>query len=69
MPNNIGGTDRLMKWVASELGPDTYVNLMDQYRPEHKAFDYPKISRRLTKEEWKQAVGSAKEVGLTNVRM
>jgi putative pyruvate formate lyase activating enzyme len=67
MPNNIGGTDRFVKWVVSELGPDTYVNLMAQYRPEYKAFDYSKIDRRLTKDEWKEAVGWAVEAGLKNL--
>jgi len=67
MPNNIGGTDRLMKWIATELGPDTYVNLMAQYRPEYKAFDHPAIARRLTNEEWQQAVTWAEEAGLENV--
>jgi putative pyruvate formate lyase activating enzyme len=68
MPNNIGGTDRLVRWIAEELGKDTYLNLMAQYRPEHEAFDHPAIARRLNREEWKQAVTWAKEAGLTNVR-
>jgi putative pyruvate formate lyase activating enzyme len=68
MPNNISGTDRFTKWVADELGPNTYVNLMAQYRPRHKAFDDPKINRRLTQEEWQQAVAWAEDAGLTNVR-
>ena len=68
MPNNIGGTDRLVRWIADALGKGTYLNLMAQYRPEHKAFDDPTIARRLTREEWKQAVGWAIEAGLTNVR-
>ena len=68
MPNNVGGTDRFVQWVAQTLGPDTYVNLMAQYRPRHKAFDDPKINRRLTREEWNQAKAWAKEAGLTNVR-
>ena len=67
MPNNIGGTDRLVKWIATELGSDSYVNLMAQYRPEYKAFDYPKIDRRLTRDEWKQAVAWAEAAGLTNL--
>ena len=67
MPNNVGGTDRLVQWIAEELGPDTYLNLMDQYRPEHEAFEMPEIARRLTTEEWEQAVVWAKEAGLTNV--
>jgi putative pyruvate formate lyase activating enzyme len=67
MPNNIGGTDRLVRWVADELGKDTYVNLMPQYQPEYKAFDHPAIARRLTREEWKQAVAWAVEAGLANL--
>jgi putative pyruvate formate lyase activating enzyme len=67
MPHNIAGTDRFVKWVAEELSPTTYVNLMDQYRPEHRASEYPKIARRLTGEEWRQAVRWAEEAGLGNV--
>jgi len=67
MPNNIGGTDRLVKWIADELGPDTYLNLMAQYRPEHLAHDMPAISRRINQKEWRQALTWAKEAGLTNV--
>ncbi len=67
MPENIAGTDRFVRWVAEELTPTTYVNLMAQYRPEHKAFDYPEISRRISTQEWEQARAWAKEAGLTNV--
>jgi putative pyruvate formate lyase activating enzyme len=67
MPHNIAGTDRFVRWVADELTTTTYVNIMAQYRPEHKAFDYPKIARRLTNEEFHQAVTWAKEAGLTNL--
>ena len=67
MPHNIGGTDRLVRWIAEELGPDTYLNLMAQYRPEHRAREYPAIARRLTSEEWRQAVAWAVEAGLKNV--
>jgi len=67
MPNNIGGTDRLVRWIADELGPDTYLNLMAQYRPEHRAHDMPAISRRINQKEWRQALTWAKDAGLTNV--
>jgi len=67
MPNNIGGTDRLVRWIADELGPDTHLNLMAQYRPEHKAHDMPAISRRINQKEWRQALTWAKEAGLRNV--
>jgi putative pyruvate formate lyase activating enzyme len=67
MPNNLAGTDRFVRLVAEELSPDTYVNVMGQYRPCHKAFDYPEIARRLTGEEWRQAVRWARDSGLTNL--
>ena len=67
LPNNIAGTDRFVKWVASELGPDTAVNVMAQYRPEHRAFEYPEIARRLTSEEWRQALAWARAAGLSNL--
>jgi putative pyruvate formate lyase activating enzyme len=67
MPHNIAGTDRFVKWVAEELSPKTYVNLMAQYRPEHRAHEYPKIARRLTRDEWHQAVEWAEQAGLENL--
>lgn len=67
MPQNIAGTDRFVLWVARELSPETSVNIMAQYRPEHKAFDYKEIARRLTSEEWQQAVRWAREAGLRNL--
>jgi putative pyruvate formate lyase activating enzyme len=67
MPNNIAGTDRFVQWVARALGPKTRVNLMAQYHPEHRAFDYPEISRRITTQEWMQARQWAEDAGLVHV--
>ena len=67
MPNNIAGTDCFVQWVARELTPTTYVNIMAQYHPEYKAFDYPEISRRITAQEWEQARAWAKAAGLVNI--
>ncbi|MCP4660837.1 MAG: radical SAM protein [bacterium] len=67
MPHNIAGTDRFTRWIAEELSTTTYVNLMAQYRPEHRAFEYPEIARRLTREEWRQALRWAREAGLGNL--
>jgi len=67
MPHNQAGTDRFVRWVARELGPDTYVNLMDQYRPAHEAEQHPRLARPLTREEWAEARGWAREAGLSNL--
>ena len=67
MPQNIAGTDRFVEWVARELTRDTYVNIMPQYRPEHRAGDYPELSRRITTQEWGHALAWAHAAGLTNI--
>ena len=67
MPGNIAGTDRFVVWVARELSADTYVNIMEQYHPAHKAFRYSELSRRITSAEWLLAVAWAREAGLHNL--
>ncbi len=67
MPENIAGTDRFVQWVAAELTRDTYVNLMAQYRPEYEASSHPSLARRITQEEWRNALRWAAEAGLTNL--
>jgi putative pyruvate formate lyase activating enzyme len=67
MPNNTGGSEQIMEWIAGNLPEDTYVNIMAQYSPLYKAYDYPEISRRITVEEYQKVVNRAQEVGLTNL--
>ncbi len=67
MPNDVGGTKQVIEWVADNLPRDTYLNIMSQYRPMYKAFEYPEISRRVTREEYKGVVEYARDVGLTNL--
>jgi putative pyruvate formate lyase activating enzyme len=67
MPNNVAGSESIMEWIAENLPKDTYVNIMAQYTPDFKAYDYPDISRRVTGEEYTKVVNKAKEVGLTNL--
>jgi putative pyruvate formate lyase activating enzyme len=66
MPNGVSGSEKIMEWIAENLPRDTYVNIMAQYSPVHRAFDYPKISRRITREEYDRVVRKAEKVGLTN---
>jgi putative pyruvate formate lyase activating enzyme len=67
MPNGVGGTREVIEWIAKNLPKNTYFNLMSQYRPMYKAFDYPEIARRLTRKEYGDAVQWAKDAGLTNL--
>ena len=67
MPNNVGGTRRIIRWIARNLPKDTYFNLMSQYTPYYRAWDFPQIARRITRAEYLDAVRCAREAGLTNV--
>ncbi|MCX7855092.1 MAG: radical SAM protein [Anaerolineae bacterium] len=67
MPNDVGGSEKVMEWIAENLPKDTYVNIMSQYTPMHKAYRYPQISRRITREEYERVVKKAQELGLTNL--
>jgi len=67
MPNRVAGTKAVIGWIAENLPKDTYLNIMSQYRPMYKAFEYPEIARGITRQEYSEAVRWAKEVGLTNL--
>jgi putative pyruvate formate lyase activating enzyme len=67
MPNNIGGSEKVMEWIAENLPKDTYVNIMVQYNPVFKAYDYPELSRRITQQEYIEVVNKARDLGLTNL--
>ena len=67
MPNRVAGTRQVFEWIAANLPKDTYVNVMSQYRPMHRAHDYPAIARRLTRGEYVEAVEWARAAGLTNL--
>lgn len=55
LPNQLSGTDKIMRFIAKEISEDTYISLMSQYLPYHLASGYPEISRRLKKEEYAEA--------------
>jgi putative pyruvate formate lyase activating enzyme len=67
MPNSVSGSKEVIDWIAENLPKDTYVNIMAQYRPMYRAFDYPEIARRLTRAEYNEVVEHARQVGLTNL--
>ncbi len=69
MPNGIGGTRKVLEWIAENLPKDTYINIMSQYRPMYKASEFPAISRKITRKEYKNAIRWAKEADLTNLEI
>jgi putative pyruvate formate lyase activating enzyme len=66
MPGQLDETRAILRWIAEELGPETYVNLMDQYRPAGKVGGgrFPEIDRPLASSEYREAVEAARDLGL-----
>jgi putative pyruvate formate lyase activating enzyme len=66
MPGCLDETRAILEWIATELGPDTYVNLMDQYRPAGRVAGerFPEINRPLRLAEYREALEIARRVGL-----
>ena len=64
LPNGLAGTREILRFLAEEISPNTYLNLMDQYRPAYKAHHYPELNRPLARREFEEALEMAREVGL-----
>jgi len=64
LPNNLAGTDEIVRFLAEEISPQTYLNLMDQYRPAYRAARYPELTRPVTVEEYRKAREMAHAAGL-----
>jgi putative pyruvate formate lyase activating enzyme len=71
LPENLAGTDRVLAWLAEELGPGAWISLMAQYRPmrlaESSPDSWPELARPLSVDEYEAAVDRAVELGLENV--
>jgi putative pyruvate formate lyase activating enzyme len=64
MPGGLDDTRQIMRFLATEISPDTFVNIMPQYRPEGLAAEHQSINRPLTMTEYNQALAIAEEEGL-----
>src|SRR5947208_16234211 len=67
MPSLLDDTQEIMRWVAANLSRDTYVNVMDQYYPAHKAETEPRfveINRGIAADEFCGALELARAAGL-----
>lgn len=64
MPNGLAGTAEIARFLAQEVSPDTYINVMSQYRPCYKAGQYPELNRLPTRQELEEAHQVARAAGL-----
>lgn len=67
LPNNLAGTDQIVTFLGEKISRNTYLNLMDQYRPAYRANHYPEVNRKITREEYNRAIQMAVDAGLSRL--
>jgi putative pyruvate formate lyase activating enzyme len=67
LPNGLAGSEKIFEFIAKEISKNTFLNIMDQYWPAYKAYQYPELSRRITKEEFQEVINLAKKFGLKRI--
>ncbi|MEA2021709.1 MAG: radical SAM protein [Candidatus Caldatribacteriota bacterium] len=66
LPEGQSGTSKIMNFIAKNISPYTYISLMAQYFPAYQAEQFPSLSRRISKEEYKEAFKAFREEELEN---
>ncbi len=64
LPGNMAGIGKTARFLAENISKDTYINLLTQYYPGYNAKRYPELSRRITMDEFNDAMAIAKSAGL-----
>jgi putative pyruvate formate lyase activating enzyme len=67
LPDNLAGTDEVVRYLCERVSQNTYLNIMNQYHPAYKSHHYPALNRRLTDQEYQSAVDFAIAAGMTNL--
>ena len=67
LPGDLAGTEQIVHFLVEEISKNTYLNLMDQYRPAYHASDFPELNRHITRIEFLSAVRMVDTAGLRRV--
>jgi putative pyruvate formate lyase activating enzyme len=67
LPEGLAGTEEVVRFLAEEISPDTYTNIMAQYYPCYKAQEHPPLDRRTSTAEYRRAVKAAEDAGLVRL--
>ena len=64
LPGDLAGSKIILRFIAKEISQNTYLNIMDQYRPANLAGRHSEINRRITSDEYQTVVSEALMLGL-----
>jgi putative pyruvate formate lyase activating enzyme len=64
LPGGLAATGEILAFLAREISPNTYLNLMDQYHPCYRASENPPLDRSIAPDEYREALELAESYGL-----
>lgn len=67
LPNGLAGSKQVLRFIAEKISVDTYLNIMDQYRPAYLAYRKIDINRRITRAEYMDIIHYAESLGMTRL--
>ena len=67
LPGGLAGTREIMRFIARRISPDSYVNIMSQYRPCGRAAQVQGLDARLSVKDYQMALQAAKAAGITRL--
>lgn len=66
LPNHLENTKKILMWIKENMPRRTYVSIMAQYFPTHKANEYPEINRKLNVDEYEEISKFLEGINLEN---
>jgi len=67
LPQDLANIHKIMRFIYQEISPNTYVNIMPQYRPCGTATEIIELSSPLSQKDYKLALQASKEEGITRL--
>jgi putative pyruvate formate lyase activating enzyme len=65
LPHGLAGTRDVMRFIVQKISPNTYVNIMSQYRPCGRAHEVGELAGFPARKEYETALQAAKQEGIT----
>ncbi|OGW10311.1 MAG: radical SAM protein [Nitrospinae bacterium RIFCSPLOWO2_12_39_16] len=66
LPNGLAGSKESLRFISSEVGRETFLSVMSQYFPTHKAKENILLSNPLTEAEYERVIDYFNMFGLEN---
>ncbi len=67
LPGGLAGTPDVMRFIADDISPNSYVNIMPQYRPCGRAAETKGMGVRLSQKDFESALQAAREAGVARL--